>query len=594
MLQVDVELAPWERRLLFGPNPFEPAILPFDRRLPVPDVMSIHARATARLISTVDAVRFEGAGRTALVRGESGTGKTHLLHRVARMLDGRAWFATVDPIGSAPRLLGHTLRRIVTDLAKTGSPFFGTALRELAASLLTAGLNAVPAGPAKEELIERMVGADAGFMQTDSALRERCIDACARALSRANDSVDEDVVRVLLRLWLRDRAPIALDWLRGIELDDEELRMLGVAQPLSDPALAAGALRTLGVLAQGCRRPIVVCFDQTETLESIGGQGAVAALFSATRTLASLEGFAVVVTCLEDLWARRFARIAEEHGAPGLEDGAVSLERLGPEDALRIVEARIGAALGDIQPPYPSFPVPPRTVIAMRDLSAREVLSWCSARLEEMRREGELREIEPPVAAVRAVERVQAAALDEAWRGARERVISRAPDKDAFVDGLIWLLRAARDGEPGERWPAVSAFHREPDDAAVVVELDGEREIRILVSDTQNAAACARLLKHAVQDAPNGTTSVLVRLLPLPSTWKLARKRVDALRDGGGRFFEAEVEHVAAVAAVRHLAGKVAAGEVVADGRAVSIDEAERFFLAQDHLGALLERIVEG
>jgi len=79
-------------------------------------VESIHQEAIAEIEMLLNLVATDSRSRTALLLGDSGSGKSYLLGRLKRTLNPKAFFAYIGPWADSDHIWRHTLRYTVDSL----------------------------------------------------------------------------------------------------------------------------------------------------------------------------------------------------------------------------------------------------------------------------------------------------------------------------------------------------------------------------------------------------------------------------------------------------------------------------------------------
>jgi hypothetical protein len=262
------------------------AINPFiDNRVNGPaandaDVSDIHQAAFTRLTQLADEGLATRRGIGALVWGEAGIGKSHLLSRVSRWATEHANFVYLHNLQAAPEHLPRSLLRAVVGSLTQGrvSSFAGTPLY----SLVGGGLL-------------EAVGKRSGHISWDHLRRiwNGWVDALVGGEHAGLAAVNRSIYDVLFRFFYsafrashpspfsRRRedgsvARYAVHWLSGQALDPKEGRELELRPAIArdEPIALADAqqvkevLVALTSLAAAARRPFVLAFDQVDNLDT--------------------------------------------------------------------------------------------------------------------------------------------------------------------------------------------------------------------------------------------------------------------------------------------------------------------------------------
>jgi hypothetical protein len=487
------------------------------------DVETIHAEgreAFGRLLARASAVPPPDRGRVLLLKGDAGSGKTHLMRafRSSAHRDGSAHFAYLQLTTAAAHYGQYMLSNVIASLEHPYAPPAeqATGLQRLSTALL----DAVPGLSAEQrEAIRAGDTSDGPIAIFDAA--ERLL-ADPRFAGR-----DEDVIRALLFLQRDDprvRSKV-LKWLRGEDLNPYDRGFVGDLQPRPQPEKAVPMIVELGRLilaAQGAA--LVLCVDQ---LEDVFNQSESAERFrlviDVLVTFAeTLPSGVVILSCLSDYYEShrqslprpRLDRI--EHNP---EPVRLTAER-SADEVTALVARRLGflyEEAGLLVDPGSTYPFEPHHLAPLANLNTRKVLDYC--RLHHQRCVVEQRWVEPtPPGAEPARPRepaptAAAFSFDQAWNDATNRNVD-APDGEAARAAL--LMRSAE--RCNAELPAPYRLTATATDNLIAVEEQGAGEDvrRFLVAVCEKSARGGGLGNQVkgAEAAAAGRPVVLVRSTP--------------------------------------------------------------------------------
>ncbi|HZY90920.1 MAG TPA: AAA family ATPase, partial [Gemmataceae bacterium] len=586
------------------------------------DVAGIHEGAFARLTGLAREALAARRAVGAVLWGEAGVGKSHLLARLGRWAeaDGRACFVYLHNLQAAPEHLPRSLLHAVVSTLTRGRrrQLYGTPLYELA-----------HAG------VVEAVGHDRSFYTWD---RLECafgafLDRQGPADLTGPALIDRGVFEVAFRLFRSAYrqcqgkedgavAEWAARWLGGQALGPDEARGLGLppsrghAEPvaLADNQQVKQVLAALARLAAAAGRPFVLAFDQVDNLDD--DQAAALARFLEALIDAAPNLLVVTAGVQATLLHWREGRVIQESVWDRLAQFEVRLQRLNAAEALEVVRARLRA-----------FRAPFAEVGAVRlwlrrdelyplgrgwyerhlrdrvDLRPRDVINWARegwrAQQEALAREGgpdwlanwtgraapsDGGESQPPEPAEAVIDRKVGEKVAE--RRARRAAEPAALPADA--DHLVGLLRAllvqCRDarrygGLDVERVPP-RAGARPTYDLTLRRRLPdgGSEQVGILAVTEENAVSVAASLRRLVEDGRPLDRVVLVtdERVGLP-LGERGQDYLQELRERGPERFEAvelSFAEYAELDALQAVVGDARSGDLEAEtGRALTEQE---------------------
>ncbi len=287
-----------------GPEVFESVVRPpqiweVDRF----DVPSIHAEARevfTRLLRRASASPAPTAGRSLLLHGEAGSGKTHLLHAFRKIThgDSSGYFGYMQMTTEA----GHYGRYILTNLITSlEQPYFPPKVQTPGLIRLSTGLmEAVPRlKPSERENFQYWPLADLPAIVHDFA--DRLIS------TPRFGNCDLDLLRALIYLQRSDPRLKArvLMWLRCEPLNSHDRQVLGDLVPRDQEEHPLQMVIGLGrLMCQLHGAALVICIDQLEDIFS--QQGSIVRFRKAIDALMALSDAmptaVIVVACLEDYY----------------------------------------------------------------------------------------------------------------------------------------------------------------------------------------------------------------------------------------------------------------------------------------------------
>jgi hypothetical protein len=385
-------------------NPFLGSVLRNGFEAPQNDVPEIHRAQREALRQIVEEVRRTGELGLQVVTGEPGDGKTHLLATLRDEVEA-SWLkpgheqvmVPIEPLRDPDAPFGHILRGLFLGLMRplaiiprdTGAAttpaehILWRILRRVTCELGAQGepLCAEAASLlSKDDLSRYPTTANTILREKWSSLGPRLVREASRLPSMSPERVDPEVWRVICSFPRELVAPLALRWLAGYSLADDELKLLGVTEPLEGEERAYRGLSTLLHLTDV---PIVLGFDQLEGVSRLGEDAIGNFLQALGDQLYTSGGRALLLLfCQAEVWNQFLGRIQGQTRDRLLQRTPLHLGALTPELGEKLIEARLASmwrGMG-LTPPYGTAPYAEgfvRKTIAEQGLRGpRRVLSY--------------------------------------------------------------------------------------------------------------------------------------------------------------------------------------------------------------------------
>jgi hypothetical protein len=311
------------------------------------DVGGIHQGAFERLTALAIEARDQNRGIGAMLLGEAGVGKSHVLSRLARWAgqDGRACCVYLHNLQAGPEQLPRSLLRIVVSILTRGQArrFHTTALFQLAGALLSEALGhdttTLHPWPKAEAAYARLLDGLSAAEPSRAALVDRAaydvmyrfFQSAYRARTRKEDGV----------------AALAVRWLSGDSIDPDEARLLGLppGRWRDEPVALADNQRIKQVLVAFSRmalsrlQPFLLCFDQVDNLDT-DQAGALARFLEAL--IDSAPKLLVVTAGIQASLLRWGTdKIIQDSAWDRLAQFEIGLHRLTSAEAGKIIAARL-------------------------------------------------------------------------------------------------------------------------------------------------------------------------------------------------------------------------------------------------------------
>ena len=515
------------------------------------DVETIHAEAREvfrRLVARAGLTPRPTSGRILLLKGESGSGKTHLMRAFRNWAHGgnRGYCGYMQMTSAAEDYGRYVLSNLIESL---GRPYFAphgetTGLMRLSTALAESS-RFVPA--------ERL--AQLREDDLDPACLGRLVDALADQIveDERYDDFDLDLVRALLYLQRDDprlRARI-LKYLRCEDLSPSDRQALGDLTPRTYPGASDRVVTLLGGLMGSVEAvPLILCLDQLEGIMDHGDARVrfPRAMSTVCKIADAVPSSVVVISCLEDLYLELKdhlatpARFRIEHDPKPI---LLSVKRQVPE-VVQLIAKRLealyesrGAAIDEADPTYP---IPAGRIPELADLPTRLILDWCREYRDRCIAEGRVVGEPAPAPTSKPSPDLDADTirLEQLWNDARSGSVAPIPtDDDGLTRLLAWAIGACSD--------EVGAGHHlaaEAEGTLIAVERQAPDQSvdRLLVGVCNKSAKGGGLGKQVEEiekrtgDATPAVVPVIVRSTEFPTSPAAAvSKQIGKLIARGGR-----------------------------------------------------------
>ena len=253
-------------------------------------VESIHREAIGELQQTIARVAQDHRTRTLLLEGETGSGKTYLLGRLKRILNRTAFFAYIEPFTDSDYIWRHILRYTVDSLLE------------------------IPAGQQESQLLLWLKGLWAykhrGLLDWLRGERQMFVRNI-RAIYPAGIYNATEFFGALYDLTNPRLSRLACEWLRGDDLDEEQLKTLRVQHSIDTEDAAQKILANMGRISAETQ-PIILCFDQLDNIARFSdGSIDLQSLFSVNSVIHNqkLKNFVIIISIITDTWRKNAHRI---------------------------------------------------------------------------------------------------------------------------------------------------------------------------------------------------------------------------------------------------------------------------------------------
>jgi hypothetical protein len=578
-------------------NPFDNGIVSDAWCHPAVDVPTIYGAVSDLCHDLLEDVRRHGNRRSLLIHGTAGSGKTHLLARLraTSMTEPEGAPLRQEPppffcyvrLATAPNMIRRHLRAcLVRDLLRKDAR--GTTQLE---AIVLASL----AKESGQSFDRDQAAALLRRIQTDASGWEELRESFGELATRL--SLDYPLARGLRLFLLRQRRHEVVQWLEHGELPDEVREQLGFDMPKDEDAAADPERMAEQMVHRLARlvadtRPVVLCFDQIESLQvspddrtGFFAFGRLAAdLFDQLEPL-------LLVTCAQSALLPQIRQAIARADYHRLAQQERVLEPLTEAQAVALIQARLAASpsLRD-DPRRQQDPVWPLGAAGLRrflgegDRTPRRLIALCRDAF--------------PHAGERPAD--SDAFLTDLFESRRLDAVAHLADPTAaFVHGLA-LVMAVRSHIP------VTTPANRPD-VDLVLSLP-ERQVAISVCNHEGNGLTAQLKRITQQPLGVHEERIIVRdmRLPIPHTshraWEYWQQlATDQERTAAGisrlRTLCPTPEMLAALEAVRSVMSDARAGELECRGRTIpphTVEDWLRSGLRDTDLDALVIEIEHG
>ncbi|MGC1305884.1 MAG: P-loop NTPase fold protein [Phormidesmis sp.] len=361
----------------FDPTTFRPGNFWKESQDESQEVSSIHKGVLDSVEQTLELLLRDRKTRTLMLVGDAGSGKSHLLGRLKRRLNSKACFAYVTPWPDSKFIWRHVLRQTVDSLLETPEGHNDSQLL-----VWLKGLEVLK----QEGIIKRIRGERSVFV---SDMRASFPSGLYRP---------RDFFGVLYELLDPKTRMTASDWLRGEDLDEEELKTLKVKRSIDSEDAAQKILGNFGQIADSTQ-PIVICFDNLDNIPSkANGKPDLQAMFNVNSTLHNekVNNFLIVVSIITSNWRDNRGAIA--HADRDRIDKELSLRLINLDEAEAIWASRLRPLHAQASP-KPSSSIAPLTRQWLEHkypggkVAPREALILAEELIHAFKKEGSLPDI---------------------------------------------------------------------------------------------------------------------------------------------------------------------------------------------------------
>jgi len=312
-----------------------------------------------------------------LILGEVGSGKTHLISRMlnySKKSDFEFTFSYIQPIEDSGQIFSYLLKETIVNLCyPLENRIFGSLwdsqlyrlvdniIKEVEpnyrfhSSMNTALFNSVHSGIKKKSILKRLQNKILDFSlltsnENNGKITNKYYKKAIDLLRRTYPEISKKLLYILFDYVNPNTQAVAIEWLKGNVLDEEDSNMLHVLDKsrLSIPALeheAREILISIGILLGRYKMPMLVCFDRLENLDT---DLQIHALGKMIEFLVDKVQAMLPLVCFRgQQWEEKFRYKLNQHVVSRLSNNQFSLKACNDSQAIEIIESRLNSVLGN-------------------------------------------------------------------------------------------------------------------------------------------------------------------------------------------------------------------------------------------------------
>ncbi|MFO5526883.1 MAG: ATP-binding protein [Cuspidothrix sp.] len=312
-------------------------------------VESIHQETIIEIEGLLDLVGKDHRSRTALLAGESGSGKSYLLGRLKRTLNRKAFFAYIlCNWADSNNIWRHILRHTVDSLIQVPE-----GEKESQLMLWLKSLTAFTRSDIKQRIFND------NFWEALQSNRQKFIKHLKDSYKKAGIYNPDMFFGVLHDLANPELYDLACEWLRGDDLNEDSMEEIKVKTCIDTEDAAKNILANFGRISTQTQ-PIVLCFDNLDTMPQLPeGFLDIQPFFNVNTTIHgdNLKNFLVIISIITNTLKRHFDRILPADKA-GIHK-TIQLKRITTEqaEALWAYQLQQLHQLANPRPESPIFPL---------------------------------------------------------------------------------------------------------------------------------------------------------------------------------------------------------------------------------------------
>lgn len=568
------------------PNPFLGGVVSDPWMTEGVDVPQIHAAVFEECCRALEELRGGEPSGGIVIHGRAGSGKTHLLRRLRR-----AFAATETPPTdpAQPRQIFSSIR-----LQTSPGMIWRYVRRRFTIDLLRSPEGGI--SQLDQLLRYRMAELRPAIGHLDlwwQYLWDEHPDAIEELLEHlaSHDQFDFSTTAVLRHFLRGTHRREVLAWLRGEPLPDAALEQLGVkaaGEEAADPeAEARDTVISLCALA-GPQVPVVLCFDQVESLQADSDDKA--GLFAFGQLVATLHNDTrnvLIVSCMQSAFLDELRRVIRGADYDRICSRAtLGLGLLRFPEAAALVKSRLDASQplaplragrGDL---WPLSEADVREAVGDQGCTPRELLKYCAERFFVLQRGSD----EPP-----SIEE----SLRLEWEGRVERAIAanRSEETESIVArALPFLISIAAPD-----WKKQDKESKLRDVDLVFSPPGADARVGVSLCTQGNMTSLAARLRRLREQQAQGNLRRLILIrdprTPIGAQAAKANEYLDELRAAGAIFHQPSPELLAALDAFASLLSDAQSGDLSAGGDTVPARTVRDWLAA--HLAPELARFAE-